>query len=193
MARVDLAIAVLLIVIRRHLALGVKPAIGQRLPHALDVRHGVPHRKSRRVSLGVDLPQLRQFLRRRPTNSSGVSPVSPSIALSPLRYLIGGDGVMASIIIRVAPMRGEQGGQVEADSASPVAWKNTISQIPPNGATAPIRGIGWELSSELLTWYFSGAPLRNRTVDLLLTMDRRSGLGPVSRPTSSGSRQQLAD
>ena len=74
MARVDLAIAVLLIVIRRHLALGVKPAIGQRLPHALDVRLGVPHRKARRVSLGVDLPQLRQFLRRQPGQLFGRQP-----------------------------------------------------------------------------------------------------------------------
>ena len=48
--------------------------------------------------------------------------------------------------------------------------RNTISQIPPNTRTAPIRSVGWEPSSELLTWSFSGAPLRNRTVDLLLTM-----------------------
>src|SRR5690242_13271399 len=57
------------------------------------------------------------------------------------------------------------------DRASSAGPQNTISQIPPNTATAPIHSVGWELSSELLTWYFSGAPLRNRTVDLLLTMD----------------------
>ena len=56
------------------------------------------------------------------------------------------------------------------DRASSAGPQNTISQIPPNTATAPIHSVGWELSSELLTWYFSGAPLRNRTVDLLLTM-----------------------
>jgi hypothetical protein len=54
------------------------------------------------------------------------------------------------------------------------ARENTISQIPPNTATAPIHIVGWELSSELLTWSFSGAPLRNRTVDLLLTMESRN-------------------
>jgi hypothetical protein len=42
------------------------------------------------------------------------------------------------------------------DRASSAGPQNTISQIPPNTATAPIRGVGWELSSELLTWYFSG-------------------------------------
>jgi hypothetical protein len=30
--------------------------------------------------------------------------------------------------------------------------QKTISQIPPNMGTAPIRSVGWELSSELLTW-----------------------------------------
>src|SRR5690349_14413227 len=58
-----------------------------------------------------------------------------------------------------------------ASSAGRTRWpQNTISQIPPNTATAPIRSVGRELSSELLTWSFSGAPLRNRTVDLLLAM-----------------------
>jgi hypothetical protein len=48
-----------------------------------------------------------------------------------------------------------------ADSVSPADpgrararedLEDTISQIPPNTGTAPIRRIGWELSSELLTW-----------------------------------------
>ena len=56
------------------------------------------------------------------------------------------------------------------DRASSADRQKTISQIPPNTAKAPIRSVGWELSNELLTWHFSGAPLRNRTVDLLLTM-----------------------
>ena len=56
-----------------------------------------------------------------------------------------------------------------ADRANSVGL-DMISQIPPNTATTPIHTVGWELSSELLTWSFSGAPLRNRTVDLLLTM-----------------------
>src|ERR1700720_4225430 len=48
--------------------------------------------------------------------------------------------------------------------------RDTISQIPPNTATAPIPSVGWELSIGLLTWSCSRAPLRNRTVDLLLIM-----------------------
>jgi hypothetical protein len=53
--------------------------------------------------------------------------------------------------------------------------KGSHRRRSPNTATAPIRRVGWELSSELLTWPcrlipVDGAPLRNRTVGLLLTI-----------------------
>jgi hypothetical protein len=67
--------------------------------------------------------------------------------------------------LRFAPWSPAPPGSPPADrasSAGPQSWPAEhdlpvkISQIPPNTATAPIRSVGWEPSSELLTWSYSG-------------------------------------
>jgi hypothetical protein len=85
-------------------------------------------------------------------------PDSHALSLIARGSAVGGSGSIESHLVHSAVEPGISRLTLAGPTGRALSTrKNTISQIPPNTATAPIHSVGWELSRELLTWSFSGA------------------------------------